>query len=98
MEERIDPLPSNGNESQIAAIVDAQIEELTHADLPRKRALWLSLQSARLVHQKALDDCSSAALGGMGDALDRVLASRDAAAAALTNAKHDFDQGCPPKA
>ena len=93
----IDPLSSNAYVSRVAAIVDAQIEELIIADLPKRRSLWLSLQSSRLAHQQALHDYTSAALSGRGDALDRALASRDVAAAALKRAQDDFDQSCPPK-
>jgi hypothetical protein len=94
----IDPLTSNAHVSRVADIVDAQIGELKLADLPKQRSSWLSLQSARLAHQQAFDDYTSAALAGRGDALDRALATRDVAAATLNRAQLDFDQACPQKA
>ena len=90
----VDSSTSNAEGSRVEAIVEAQIESLKQADLPKRRSKFLALQSARLAHRQAFDDYTSAALVGRGDSLDGALARRDAAAAALRQAQLDFDQAC----
>lgn len=77
--------------SSTAMLVDVQIEELNRTDLSKRKSLWDALQRTRLEHRQAWD-AYSAALVGVGEALDKAIARRDSATAALKQAELEFAQ------